>query len=752
MQYFLNNSFSKQFFLTNFLIYSFFLFLSPTFAQDTPEPSQVTLDLKEPSYLDGVISTEKGGLIVGPKIRIQARKISYTKKKSPEIVQKVEAEEDLIIFFGDYVFVGQRLEFDFVTNSGMLYQARSNIEPWFFGGEIIELRSDGSYFIQNAFITSSEKICPEWQMIAEEACLVEGHLLSAHRLRIEFGKVPLMWLPRFSMDLDAIFESPIQYDVRWGGKRSRFGLIYEFFSWNRFKAFVRADYHFKYGLGGGIETYYRSPDRKEYLETINYLAQDKPQSTDPEFFGRYRFQGVYHKVLDQDRTDLHLTWDKVSDKEMASDYGNNGLELETAGRTQLLVRRQEDNKWITNFFTRVRVNGFQSIKQELPTLETNFKPYALGSTGLVYENLFRASYLDYVYSKQLLHEIDHEKELRRFPYGKALLHAHNYRSTRLEYNNKLYRPFHFGPLNFTPEIGSVLVFYGNSPHSHSTTLVSGKTGFELNTYLHRLYNPSFKHILKPYLTYDYITFPTSSPNQHYIFDINDGWYRLNMFQFGLEQNFLIKKNGLIERYVKLDLWSNAFLDTKTLPVAVPKIYSKITWNILPTLRYSFDTAYDFQFRQIDHINFRTEWTLSDNAAISLEQRHRSKYDWRKVQKNNFILESYRSIPSLLESPLSDRRNTFLVHAYYRFHPNWAFEFEMRRGWGRRNIFSNDVDYKRQRFYNEFEVDLLGTISRALNVRFTFQHQMNNEFRYSCAISIGLPRPNRKEAIVPKLDF
>lgn len=739
--------------MKHFFYLFFICFIISLNAED--ESPQITLDLKEPCYQDGVISTDQGGVITGPKVRIQANQIRYVRKKGDNPLFYVEAEGNLMVQFGLYAFVGKKIEFDFINNSGTLYDARSNVEPWFFGGQIIRLCPDGSYHIEQAYITTSESEVPEWKMVAKEACLIDSHLLKAHNLYIEFGKIPLLFVPRFSMDLDSVFDSPIQYDIQWGGRRSRFGLIYEFFSWNRFKAFVRADYHFKYGIGGGIETRYISEDRRQYLETINYLAQDKPQSTDPEFFGRYRFQGVYHHLLDNDRIDLHLTWDKVSDKEMPSDYGKRGLELDTAGRTQLSIRRQEDDRWIANFFTRVRVNSFQSIKQELPSFETTFKPYVLGCTGIVMENLARASYLDYVYSQQLLNEVNHEsnreiREFSHFPYGKAYLNAHNYSSTRLELNHRLYRPYRLGYINFTPEVGGTLIYYGNTPHRNSSTLLFANSGFELNTFVNRTYH-YLKHVVKPYLKYDYLTFPSSSPSQHYIFDIQDGWYRLNQLKIGIEQNFLLKKQGLTERYLKWDLWTNAFFDTPTLPVAIPKVYTRITWNILPTLRYSVDTAYDFQFRQLDHINFRAQWTVSPDTAISLEQRHRSKYAWRKVQKDNFILESYRSIPSLLASPLSDRRNTLLIHAFHRFHPNWAIEFEMRRGWGRRNIFP-DGEVERQKYYNEFEINLLGTICRALNLRLSFQHRMNNEFRYSCAFSVGLSRPTRKGCIVPTLDF
>ena len=40
---------------------------------------------------------------------------------------------------------------------------------------------------------------------------------------------------------------------------------------------------------------------------------------------------------------------------MATDYNDRGIELGTAGRTELTARRQSD-LWIANFITRVKIN------------------------------------------------------------------------------------------------------------------------------------------------------------------------------------------------------------------------------------------------------------------------------------------------------------------------------------------------------------------------------------------------------------
>jgi len=189
----------------------------------------------------------------------------------------------------------------------------------------------------------------------------------------------------------------VRYSVRWGGAQGhRFGLTYEFFSWERWKAFLRLDYRINRGLGGGIETAYRSLDHKTNFQTISYVARDS-SIIHPGQRLRYRFQGIGDTLLLDDHISVHLSYDKLSDIDMATDYNDRGLELDTAGRTELVARQQEEN-WISNFTTRLRINAFQTIKQELPTFETSWRPFSFAETGIVADTYFKASYLDFAYA------------------------------------------------------------------------------------------------------------------------------------------------------------------------------------------------------------------------------------------------------------------------------------------------------------------------------------------------------------------
>lgn len=723
----------KASFVWNFwiLFFSFSLLRSLVFAigediaMDDVFVKGVEVNLREPEYCDGVLKTQKGGVITGPDMRIQAQNIVYTRKVvDGKAVYKIEAEENVMLEFGEYLFIGQRLEYDFQEKTGVIYNGRTAVEPWFFGGQQIILCADGSYIIRDGYVTTSENYNVDWEISSEEAILYPNHDISAKNVKFKFVNVALLWLPSFKANLDYIFDSPIRYAVRWGGKQGpRASMIYEVFSWNRWKTFLRLDYRLTRGPGIGFETYYRSLDHRENFEAINYVARDSSIEHPSEKF-RYRFQGLYTNSLFDDRVSVNLTYDKLSDKYMATDYNDSSLDIEYAGVTQLQLRRQDYN-WIANFLSTVRINGFQTIKQDLPTLETTWRPISLASTGIITDFLFRASYLD-------------------FKYADDLVDVHDYNSTRVEYNHRLYRPFQLGVFNATPEIAGILIYYGNTPEENNRWLTLGKFSCELNTHFYKSW-PNFKHVITPYTRYEYFTYPTSSPDQHFIFDIDDGWYRLNMLRFGVHQNFYIKDScGLIHRYMMADLYANAFFDTPTIPQTIPKIYAAVTFNTSPTLRHIVDTAWDFEESRLDHYNWRTEWTVNTNMAVAAEFRHRDAFDWRKVDHTNYILDSFHTIDELLASSLSDRRDTLLMHLFYKFHPKWALEFQTRNGWDRITEPS----------YTEFEIDLLGTIRSAWHVKLSYQHKENDKHRFAVYLNIGLTRPDKwkYDHLVPEVEF
>lgn len=683
----------------------------------------VTVDLRNPIYSDGVLSTCDGGVINAPHIRIQAKRISYTNTDEDGLITRtVSAGGDVIIQYGDYIFVGEQLEYDLETKTGVIQSGRTSIPPWYFGGSLIYLFADGNYEIINGYITTSESSHAGWKLSTNKIHVNDNKDIDARDVRFRFGNYTLFWLPRLKANLDTIFDHPIRYSLRWDSPSGpRLRAIYEVFNWNNFKTFLRFDYRITRGPGGGVETYYHSPDHNTYLETINYIARDNAIE-EPNETVRYRYQGVFHKQMFCDRFSIDMSWDKLSDKDMATDYRDKGLELETGCRTELRLRRQDDF-WIANLLTRVRINDFQTVNQQLPTFTGSLKPYMLGCTGILSESMVRASYLD-------------------FEYANDQLDVRDFNSPRVEMGQLFYRGFKCGPMNFTPYGGGAAIFYGNNRRHLQRWAAFARVGGECNSPLYRT-NGNCKHVAIPYMRYTYETYPTTSPNDHFIFDISDGQYRLNMMRFGLRNHFYRKtSDSLVQRMLYADIFANAFFDTETIPGTIPKIYGELAWFPTRRLKQCVDAAWDFAHNELNHVNIRNEWTLNRNAALAVEYRHRDQYDWRKAQKQNFILDSFRTIGEMEDTALSDRRDTLLIRLFWRYKANWALDFDSRWGWNRRF----------QPGYGEYNISLVGTISSAWTVRLGYRHK-EDEDRIAIFFNVGINRPDTcAPCYIPSVDF
>ncbi len=233
-----------------------------------------------------------------------------------------------------------------------------------------------------------------------------------------------------------------------------------------------------------------------------------------------------------------------------------------------------------------------------------------------------------------------------------------------------------------------------------------------------------KHHIQPYIRYIQHTKPSVKPADHYIFDIQDGLYRTNIVRFGL-RNFLYTKNARVLRKFSMDLYANAFIHNRGIHDRIPRLYYHLIWNHRPNISYILQTGWDISRHRFDHLNLRNEWTVNENLAFALEFRHRSAYSWRKVDKDNFMLDFEKDEKELRESAISDRRNTFLAHCFLRFTENNSLELRTRQGWKRRH----------QHRYSEYEVTFMTLLRETIACRFSYQFR-EDDHRFSIGVTYG----------------
>ncbi len=611
--------------------------------------------------------------------------------------------------YANRAFVGSRLEYDFISKTGTLDQGKTFIDLWFLGGDKIELKEDGSFFITNAFITTCESQENTWEIHAKTVKVTEDKLLSAKNIRFRFFKVPLLWLPSFKSNLKAFSDPPIRYKLVWDkGLGPRITMRYRVFSWEDLNLFFRLDYRLKRGFGSAFESEYFSPDGLTTFVTRSYGARDKtfPDEKGPH---RYRLQGLYHTQSRDEKTQVHLTWDKLSDTRMIGDFRSDDFEINTEKRTRLLIQHQLDNA-LFGLSVQARANRFDTIDQQLPLFTLGIRPFQLGNSGILSNHVIDLGYLNYVYANDLRKEF-HLLGLKS-----------STRAIRMETRNELYRPFSLGHFILTPRIGLIGIFYGNNPSDHPIGQGIFSYGFTGQTRLLRNYR-KWRHLTEPYLQFQGLTFPTAGLSHHYYFDINDGLAPLNQLRVGWKNTFFTHQNSSFSPAITTDLYTYGYFGKRAFAQTFPKTYLNIGWN-RPSYSIRGAIAWNNQEQLWDYTNLATDFTINENVAFGVEFRHRSKYDWRKADHFNFLVDIARPIPELLESPLSDGRDTLLTRLFVRLAPKWTCQVESRNGWGRRN----------EPRYNAGKIDLYTMLTCSWKLRLSYE-RMPNDNRFSSSVSL-----------------
>lgn len=618
--------------------------------------AEVKLFLQDGSFSNGVVRTEQGGVIEDDKIRIQAKHLVYERTAEREIVT---AYGDLLVLYDKRLLTGKKLTYNFATREGLIEDPVLGSEGWVVCGETLQFKSDGSVIIEKGYVAPPSNF--DASIGFERLRLQRSSQIQARRLSIRLFKKELLCLNQIRTTLDSLTDLPFQVRFSIGGYQSaRASLRYRLIKTDEFKAYLRLDAILTRGLGGGLDTNYRSTNRRTSFDSKTFLIRDRSWD-DPDVRLRYRLQGV----AEDRRGLLHIraSYDWLSDVEMASNYSGKDFELPTAQRTELFATYKETN-WLADFTTRVRINSFQTINQQLPGFQISWRPFTLGPTGIVSDNRIKAAYLSYVYADGTPNTSD-------------------FSSARIELRNRNYRHFKLGYMLFTPEAGFNVIHYSNGPVKQAQEQAVVTAGASLSAPFFSN-NALCVHTFEPYSKYLFSSRPTAPFGNTYIFSIDDGYGQLSMLKAGLKQSFFLKRGPscFIRKPLFFDLWAIGFFDAPTLQNRIPRIYGAFSWSPFATLETKIEAAWNRDLHSKDYANISAFWTVNEDLAIKIAFLSRGPRAWRKADPDNFMIDMIQSEESLQNSLLSDHRNTFLSHIFWRFHPDWTAEFATHTGWNR----------------------------------------------------------------------
>lgn len=641
---------------------------TPLFCEFSPK--EVNINLNSPSYEDGVLKTDKGGVLEGENIRIQAKHILYVKKEIDGHTEwYAKAYGNLMVRYAKRTFVGESIEYNFESNHGFITQGRTQVGSWFIGGEQIILKPDNTYKVKNTSLTTCESGNSLWQLRLKTGKVEDYDILSAQNVSVKVWKIPIFWFPYLKARLSTLRDVPAYYSFMTGGSQGQqISMRYLAYSSLSFKAYLLTGFWFKKGPYGSVQLDYQAPNHPTRFESHNFMAYDKqakrsPSGAPPVSMLRDRFYGKFNTKI-ADKVYINGLYERLSDAFVYETYFNRYYFLYIPKHTHLEVRMHE-KIWLSFLRAKVRINQFQTVNQELPILFFSLRPIELANTGLVASFNGSVGYLDYVFGNFVSN---------RFP---------NFQSSRLELNPRVYMPVRIGGLTITAEGEYVGVGYGQSRLGHPVWNTLGIVCGEANYKLSKIYSGKLRHTVEPYTSYKFMTKPTVNFNDHYFFDVDDAYVKLNQLRWGLRNYFYLKKKDQITEPLTLDVYSYGFFNNTTIGTYIPRMYVEITQR-LPFAFTAFRGAYNFQHNKIDFANVRTAITISEDFAISFLFMHRSIYDYKKANDDSFLLNVFRRQQNLLNSPLSDRRNVIQTKIYWRILRDLILEFESRTGWHRIN--------------------------------------------------------------------
>lgn len=671
------------------------LFAGPSFEEG------LDIKLQDAVYGDGIISTESGGIIKAKNFFLQAKVLKYIRtEKNGVSIHKLTAQGQLFARYLGQCYLGDRAELDLAEGKLTIWNGCTQSGMWFAGGSCVEISTDGTIHFTDGYITTSENERNDWSVTADSASIAKDKQLSAENVSFKFVKTPLFWVPYFSSNLNQLEEGPFRYRARIGGGEGvRLGMSY-LFRTGPFKHRALLDYSFKNGWGTGLVSHYVNSEQQAKFDSLNYVAQGKHHKWDPL---RYRVQGHYTQFMNSSGVHFDGTYDKLSDRGMRRDFSDHALSDPRPGLTEAAFWKQDED-WLARLNGRVRINNFQTVKQELPLFTAGLRTQRLGVSPFLIENRFKTGYLSYVYAH-------------------GIPSVHNFASSRTELDQRLFTTVPCTPVVLTPSIGYRLIHYSSSPQHDARLQAIGDLGLEAKTRFVR----AGSQIVEPYADLRCLTSPLVKPGRAYIFDIDDGWDRVNVVRYGVRSWWWIPSKAFdFQQKLFCDLYTRSFFQTRHLSRTPYKLWLDTTWDATPWLSWKFSPAWDFPHNRLDHFNITMRNTLSSNLALVIEWRQRSAYAWRKLDIDNYVVDAARSPHHLRHSQMSDARKTLISSLFWGITPACDFELSLYEGW--RPVHPHRYHY--------YEVSLMTLLRGALRVKVTYQTRPGGPTGFYISVALG----------------
>lgn len=518
---------------------------------------------------------------------------------------------------------GENLVFNFETMTGSFDGAKIFADPYYgFGDEVAKVGENHIEMKRN-YITTCDLDKPHYRLASRKMDMYPGDKLVARSVRMFVGKLPMLYLPKFTQDLrgkkPTVVFTP-GYDKEWG----MFLLSQWFYHLNEgFKGVIHLDAREKKDIAWGVDLDYKTPNtgsgriRTYYMNersiTSKRFYQPRPSPT----IEKERFKVEWRHKWDIDaKTNAIAQYYKLSDSTVVKDYFEKEFEKDFSPTTFFLLTRALPSGTLS-FRADARVNRFESAVERLPELRYDLINQRLWDTGFYLRNTTTYS--------NLTKKTASPSEVRQ-------------NSMRTDTDNELSYPMKIGFIEFKPFVGGRNTYYSKTKDPEKYNSVRGifRTGASLSTRFYRIFDVEIeeygmdihrlRHIITPSVFYEFANEPTLSSAQLDSFDGIDGLDNIHNIHFSLDNKLQTKRDRKTVELLRAIIGTDFRLKEHPAKGGFSTINVDVDFRPVDWITFYFDSQYDTQEEFLTTANFDIFINGGDRWSADIGKRWNREVD------------------------------------------------------------------------------------------------------------------------------
>lgn len=503
--------------------------------------------------------------------------------------QVVAARGNIELHYGDGIWRGEEVTYNFKTGEGDFGEFDLYVPPWHVVAEKSKRVSESMVELEGVMLTSCDPDAPEYSVRTPKANLVSNRVVQARNVRFQLGVVPFFWVPYAKGDV----RNFANFDVV-PGYRSKLGAFlmttYNYPLDDVWTTHTHLDLRSERGVGVGEDLEWEDRETGAYKGMLRLYYAD-----DQKLWRNESQRQVREGEIENDRywvrlTDRHNLTDRdyfigslhyLSDKWLLNDFFDDEYQKNVQPENRVTLMHRGDS-YTAGLELNARLNDFYSNVNRLPEAFLDFNRQQVFGTPFYYEGENTASYLEKVFRKSTNSVSDYDafrvdtRHMLMLPVRAlgflSIVPRAGYRGTYYSKTREAHAVTNVAPV--TNSLGAVVgvtnkttrYYTDGDPVWRNLPEVGAEASFKAFGELYR--GPvglqdgdrDLRHVFEPYADYTRRFEPNALPRELWQFDDIDKLNETNTVRIGLRNYLQTRRKEATFDLVYVDTWADFNLD------------------------------------------------------------------------------------------------------------------------------------------------------------------------------------------------